>query len=307
MDIKQYPINFLKQASNLETKLFFKKVSFKEKPILSIYTPTFNRFESLKSTIHSVLQQNFEHLKTEYIIIDNSFDQRIIDYLEYLQIPENLNLYYYSNKNNYGMTGNWNLGVTLCSGEWVNMLHDDDEYLIESLLRIEPFLSRDYDMLITDYFISDRNKFIIKGVEKYKKLKKMNLLFGNPTQIVCTFIKNEVIQKAGKFDQNEFPTSDYDYLFKAIHVSNNPIYIKNKLFFYRQGIGATLKLQKRIIFKACFIRNKYINNKFEDIISKYALYRDLLYFYPEQYFYCRFNIYYLIGFILNHLYLRLFK
>ncbi|MCE3037991.1 glycosyltransferase family 2 protein [Helicobacter anatolicus] len=95
----------------------------------SIAIPTYKRLDSLRRSILSAINQDFKEYY-EIIVVENVDDFTIVTPTQtMLETEFRGKLTYYKNESNLGMFGNWNRCLTLAKGEWVCLLHSDDEIL----------------------------------------------------------------------------------------------------------------------------------------------------------------------------------
>jgi glycosyltransferase involved in cell wall biosynthesis len=87
----------------------------------SVVIPTRNRLEYLKSTIFSVLHQDFDDW--QLIISDNASSEKIQEYVSSLNEPR---IKYSRSEEFLSVTKNWNRAVDMSSGDYVILLGDDD-------------------------------------------------------------------------------------------------------------------------------------------------------------------------------------
>ncbi|WP_104698230.1 MULTISPECIES: glycosyltransferase family 2 protein [unclassified Helicobacter] len=93
----------------------------------SIAIPTYNRLDSLRRSILSAINQDFEG-HYEIIVVENVDDFTTVTPSQVMLETEfKGKVTYYKNKSNLGMFGNWNRCLTLAKSEWVCILHSDDE------------------------------------------------------------------------------------------------------------------------------------------------------------------------------------
>lgn len=91
-------------------------------PLVSVLIPAYNRPDTLRIAIDSVLEQTYPNI--EIIICDDSTDNRVHDMLiSYLNLYPQIK--YYKNPKNLFL-GNWHKCFDLASGEYINYLMDDD-------------------------------------------------------------------------------------------------------------------------------------------------------------------------------------
>ena len=119
-----------------------------EKPLVSVVIPAYNRPDTLKIAIDSVLEQTYPNI--EIIICDDSSDNRVkemlIPYLESFSIIK-----YYKNERNLFFE-NWHKCYNLASGEYINYLMDDDVFHKEKISKMIYFFNEfDNITLVTSY------------------------------------------------------------------------------------------------------------------------------------------------------------
>lgn len=121
---------------------------------VSIMIPTFRRADLLKEAIESALHQQTRFSFTISVVDNDSEVDLETDQLMKQYCTKYQNIFYYRNKENIGMFGNWNRCIELSQTEWLCMLHDDD-MLMENYLE-------------TLYMIARSNKYGVVG--SYKKI-----------------------------------------------------------------------------------------------------------------------------------------
>ena len=118
--------------SHVPSELIYGRLPEK-KPDISIMIPTYRRADVLKEAIESALHQKTQFSYT-ISVIDNDPDKDLdTDKLMKRYCAEYPNIFYYRNKQNIGMYGNWNRCIELSQTEWFCMVHDDD-MLMENYL-----------------------------------------------------------------------------------------------------------------------------------------------------------------------------
>jgi glycosyltransferase involved in cell wall biosynthesis len=117
-------------------------------PLVSVVIPAYNRPQTLKIAIDSVLKQTYPNI--EIIICDDSSDERVkemlIPYLEsFSQIK------YYKNERNLFLE-NWHKCFELATGEYINYLMDDDVFHKEKIKKMMYFFNEFENItLVTSY------------------------------------------------------------------------------------------------------------------------------------------------------------
>jgi glycosyltransferase involved in cell wall biosynthesis len=119
-----------------------------EKPLVSVVIPAYNRPDTLKIAIDSVLEQTYSNI--EVIICDDSTDNRVQEMLiPYLDSFSNIK--YHKNERNLFLE-NWHKCYNLASGEFINYLMDDDVFHKEKISKMMYFFNEfDNITLVTSY------------------------------------------------------------------------------------------------------------------------------------------------------------
>lgn len=102
--------------------------------LISIVIPTYNRYREAIRAIRSVENQTYRPI--EIIVIEDGSDSGIEQWIKQKNLDKkDMEIIYFNNKNNLGLSATKNRGVSLSSGEYVAILDDDDEWKSEKLER----------------------------------------------------------------------------------------------------------------------------------------------------------------------------
>lgn len=117
-------------------------------PLVSVVIPAYNRPDTLKLALDSVLAQTYPNI--EIIICDDSSDDRVQEMLNtYLDLVSNIK--YYKNEKNLFLE-NWHKCFDLATGEYINYLMDDDLFHREKISKMMYFFDEfDNITLVTSY------------------------------------------------------------------------------------------------------------------------------------------------------------
>ncbi len=176
----------------------------KDKPLVSVIIPTFNRSKVLLRAINSVLNQTYSYL--ECIVIDNNSNDEtnivlnnITDKrLKVLKII------------NYGIVAkSRNLGISNSKGEFIAFLDSDDWWELGKLEYSVKQLQKGFDFTYHHLLIRRDRKSLINFSRKLIKAKStgrdpFNYLLkkGNPIPLSSVVLRKSIIASIGGFDEN---------------------------------------------------------------------------------------------------------
>lgn len=201
-------------------------------PKVSIIIPTYNRAESLRSAITSVLNQSFQDF--EIIIVDDASKDNtgeVVDAFKDTRIK------YIRHEVNKKEAGSRNTGLRNSIGDYIAFLDDDDEWLPDKLRLQVDLLDHSaptVGVVYTGCFQIEREsgKTLIQmtPVKKgyiFKDMIQQNRMLGPSTML----LRKECFEKVGAFDENIDFGTDYDMwlrISKHFHFD----YVKDPLVRY---------------------------------------------------------------------------
>lgn len=142
----------------------------------TIIIPTYNNVELFKRAIDSVLIQ--KNVSYEIIVVDDSINNNIEDFVKKINQPH---IKYYHNKPSKGAVANWNFGISLAKGKYIEVLHHDEALASEDILWEAKQLFETYH---SSAVIANYKVLIGGGVKKEISIKK---------QFRAFFIKHPVL------------------------------------------------------------------------------------------------------------------
>jgi len=95
----------------------------REKDLVSILVPTYNRPALLERAIKSLLEQSYKKLE---IVVVNDAGRDVQDVVNSFK---DLRIKYFQNSENKGLAGTRNVALKNCKGDYICLLDDDDIYL----------------------------------------------------------------------------------------------------------------------------------------------------------------------------------
>ena len=177
------------------------------KPQISVVIPVYNREQSIRRAIDSVLGQ--ELLPDEIIVVDDGSTDRtpeiLSSYLPKIQIVR---------QENRGVSAARNRGIKAANGEWIAFLDSDDEWLPDKLIKQISCYGLHPNMRIfqtEERWI--RNNIRVNPGKKYSK--KSGNIFNEclktcivgPSTVIC---KASLLEEMGGFDEKLPVCEDYD-------------------------------------------------------------------------------------------------
>ena len=267
---------------------------------LSICIPTYNRLESFKETLASVLGiKELRKINYEIIISDDSNNELTKNYLQSLR---NANIRYYKNTIK-GQFNSLNNLVSKSRYKWILFLHDDDLLVSNYLQKVLPYTKNilNIDVIWTgrefirndgsklqDY-IADKSNIGEVVVLGHKELEDNVFLGGYAggnryvgMMVTGLIVKKTLVKKVGGFDPALPVNADGLFLNKLQFLASNAVYINLPLVKYRitdesergkpsrEGIiyqemmkimEKTLDFMKNYLSKEEYICKKYIYEK----------------------------------------------
>lgn len=130
---------------------------------ISVIIPTYNRTDTLKRAIKSVLAQTYSNV--EIIVVDDNVEkelkERVKSICGELNVSKNIFLQETSGKNGGGVARN--IGCKKATGDYLAFLDDDDVYLEEKLEKqLEYTVDNNLDMSFQDVVWIDENNKVIE-------------------------------------------------------------------------------------------------------------------------------------------------
>ena len=174
---------------------------------ISAIIPTFNRRQTLKRAIQSVVMQTYTPY--EIIIVDDGSDDGTKEWLK-----DNYPNVKYIYQMNSGVSSARNKGIKFARGDWIALLDSDDEWLPSKLKdqANEIELNPAAKFLHTNE-IWIRNGVRVNQMKKHKKYggyifeKCLDMCRISPSSVL---IKKDIFEKIGMFDETLKVCEDYD-------------------------------------------------------------------------------------------------
>ena len=256
-----------------------KQVGLTEKKVLfSIITCTLNSVKYLQLTIDSVSAQHCQDF--EHIFIDGYSSDGTLEVIEAYQrgFPEKVSIYQLPSN---GISNAMNYGIDMAKGSIILHLHGDDCLASPDVLQAakESFDKNTISILIGNCYLMDgeNSRSTWPKSKLFNILKKYFLIslmfYTNPIPHPSTFVKREVFQKYGGFDDLLKVVMDYDAWFRFFKGENFLLIDKvlSKYRFHPITISSTrvdLGLREIDMIRGKYKNEYYFNYLFFKLILK---------------------------------------
>ena len=183
-------------------------------PLISIVTPSYNQGGFIRTTIDSVLSQDYPRL--EYFVMDGGSTDGTVGILK----SYGSKLKWVSEKDN-GQADAINKGLRLSRGDVLAYLNSDDIYLPGTLKRVGEYYARTHaDWITGDCLTIDeagkpsKNNWLISGYKRFLMalyspltLRIADSMLPQPS----TFWSRRAFEQVGEFNEKYHYVMDYDY------------------------------------------------------------------------------------------------
>lgn len=172
-------------------------------PFFTIITVVKNGGKSLQKAIDSLKDQTFKDF--EYLILDGESTDNTLEIVR----RNSLNVDYSVSKRDNGLYYALNQGIDLARGKFIGILHSDDIYEKDALLKI-------YNMINTDDEAS-----IIYGAIKFSR-NQNDIFYINDNEIYnrmiyhpSCFVKKNLYLRIGAFNTRYKIAADYEFMLRS--------------------------------------------------------------------------------------------
>ena len=212
-------------------------------PIASIVIPTYQRPQHLWGALQSALNQETSW-PIEVIVVDNdpSSQASLLKFVQNTKMQHNLK--YYINEENLSMYDNWNHAISLASGSYVSLLHDDDWLAKNFVDTMLPIALNGADLVVCRVRFGESG-YIEKSISRWFDnsevfpITRDDLVYGNPSPAPGYLINRSKLLKTGGFNADNYPAGDYETYAKFI-LKHGGVRIFKTCAYYRLNSGATL-------------------------------------------------------------------
>jgi glycosyltransferase involved in cell wall biosynthesis len=200
-------------------------------PKLSIITINYNNLEGLKRTVESVVNQTWKEF--EYIVIDGGSTDGSAAYIE----SQSDSFDYWVSEKDSGIYNAMNKGIRAANGEYLLFLNSGDHLFNNEVLEFNHHYLENEDLI---YFNLEIIGIGTSNIISYpNQLIFSDLYFGSLPH-PATFIKKELFNKVGLYDEELLIASDWKFFILALFKHNASYkYIDGTCStFYLDGISS---------------------------------------------------------------------
>lgn len=174
---------------------------------ISVITTCYNRKHTIASAIESTLSQDYPN--KELVVIDGASKDGSVEIIKKYEDK----LAVFVSEKDTGIYNALNKGIQKCTGNIIGLLHSDDIfYDISTLSKIvETFEQTGADLVYANgLYVDEKNLDKVKRIYKAKPFKKKYLKYGWIPLHTTIFVKSEVFEKYGTYQENFQIASDYE-------------------------------------------------------------------------------------------------
>ncbi|MDI9356644.1 MAG: glycosyltransferase family 2 protein [Chitinophagaceae bacterium] len=185
----------------------------------SIITVCFNSEKTIERTFKSVLCQTYPHI--EYIVVDGASTDGTIGIIKkYAPLFKEKKIdYKWVSEKDRGIYDAMNKGIDIATGDYLNFMNSDDEFVGESVLEQVQnlFMSKYRDV---DVFCGAVNYIIEKYHKKNTLYSTLDIrsIYGKDTlRHQGTFYQKKIFDTVGKYDISYKIAGDYEHFLRILH------------------------------------------------------------------------------------------
>lgn len=185
-----------------------------EKPLVTVYIPTFNRLFLLKRAVKSVLEQDYKNI--ELIVIDDCSKDGTVEYLKAISEKDS-RVTYFINERNSGACFSRNMAINAASGLFITGLDDDDYF---TPLRISTFVAAWENKQEKTIGLFSNTVFIKNNGKKTRTNRKITVNQEDLLEVNHignqVFTKTSCLRAMGGFDERLPAWQDYECWYRLL-------------------------------------------------------------------------------------------
>ncbi len=231
-------IRFINKVSRLSTS-FHDNVTpvLSETPIASVIVRTVNRPQTLQKALNSLVNQTENRFE---VVLVNDGGPNLTEFIQPYADLLSINYVHYSKQQ--GRTVALNAGVRASKGDWICFLDDDDIYypwFFSTMFKTYQNFSDNiffYGMAMRTLFDLESSADTPLETKPFPEFtfSRDKLLIGNAIPINTWFLKRDIFNTVGYFDETFDTLEDYEFLLrttKAITPISIPVFVSEYRFY----------------------------------------------------------------------------
>ena len=240
---------------------------------ISIITVCFNAKDTIEDTLKSVLSQNYTNY--EYLIIDGKSTDNTLEIVKLYENKFKGKMKIISEKDN-GLYDAMNKGIINATGDIIGMINADDILAHKNVFNeiVECFENYNCDGVYSNLIMLDKD--LEKHIRKFIS-KKGNYKLGWYPPHPTLYLKKEVYEKYGYFNQEYRITADYDFMLRIMKNNVKLKYVNDNFVYMRSGGASTNGLKGYIkSFKESIKVLKKNNIRFPYYVNTIRVFRIII-------------------------------
>ncbi len=198
---------------------------------VSIITISYNNAKGLLRTIESVVNQTYTDY--EYIIIDGDSSDGSKEIIESFSDK----ITYWVSEPDKGVYHAMNKGITVAKGEYFHFLNSGDSYAANDVLK-KTFTQQYKEPLLRGIQICDYGTHQVRWENLGSREVTLYDMFVNTMLHQATFIRRDMFEKYGMYDENLKIVSDWKFFFQTILGGEKTAFLNFEIvLFEMEGIS----------------------------------------------------------------------
>jgi glycosyltransferase involved in cell wall biosynthesis len=212
---------------------------------ISLITVTYNSESTIRTTIESVLQQDYYNI--EHIIIDGLSEDQTLNILsDYLSIKKVVS------EPDSGIYEAMNKGIKIATGDIIGILNSDDFYVDNKVITTIANYFKENTLIQAIYanlvYVDRDNIDIIKRIWEAGEFDRKHFLNGWTLPHPTFFVRKEVYERYGAYNTTLKIAADYELILRFLYKFNiNVAYLPITIVKMRVGGASNGSFKKRVL------------------------------------------------------------